>query len=128
MRREIAVVAGIGREELMVEAKRLQVPYEDLLRVHEEKTLPVPIFSAGGVATPADAALMMQLGAEAVFVGSGIFRSEDPEARAKAVVQAVTHFEDREVLLRVSTGLRKPMPSLDVRKLEKEDCFALRGN
>lgn len=126
--RELKMVIGLPSEELMAEAKNLQVPYELLRRVRDEKKLPVPIFSAGGVATPADAALMMQLGAEAVFVGSGIFRASDPEQRAKAVVEATTHFEDPEVLLRVSTGLGKAMPSLDVRKLEKEELFAGRGN
>ncbi|MDH7570228.1 MAG: pyridoxal 5'-phosphate synthase lyase subunit PdxS, partial [Armatimonadota bacterium] len=105
-----AIMSGIRRiqtlrdDELMTEAKNLGAPYELVRYVHEHGKLPVPNFSAGGVATPADAALVMQLGAEAVFVGSGIFKSDDPAPRAKAIVDAVTHFRDPEILARISAG------------------------
>jgi pyridoxal 5'-phosphate synthase pdxS subunit len=89
--------------------------------------LPVPYFSAGGVATPADAALMMQLGAEAVFVGSGIFKSSDPARRAKAIVQATTHYKDPDVLARVSEELGDAMPGLDVAKMSKDELLQTRG-
>jgi len=110
-----ALMSGIKRlttlrpEELMTEAKNLGAPYEIAKWVAQNGRLPVPNFSAGGVATPADAALMMQLGAEAVFVGSGVFKSEDPAARARAMVQAVTHYQDPAILARVSEGLGEPM-------------------
>jgi pyridoxal 5'-phosphate synthase pdxS subunit len=128
-----AVTSGLRRlqsmrdEELMAEAKRLQAPYELVVEVAKTGKLPVPNFSAGGVATPADAALMVQLGAEAVFVGSGIFKSTDPAARAKAIVDAVTYYEDPKKLAEVSQGLGEPMVGLDVRQMEEKELLAPRG-
>jgi pyridoxal 5'-phosphate synthase pdxS subunit len=95
--------------------------------VAREGRLPVPNFAAGGVATPADAALCMQLGAESVFVGSGIFKSTDPAARARAIVQAVTHYNDPQVLLQVSEGLGEPMRGLDIAQIEEKDLLQTRG-
>jgi pyridoxal 5'-phosphate synthase pdxS subunit len=111
----------------MAEAKRLGAPYELVLEVHEMGRLPVPNFSAGGIATPADAALMMQLGAEAVFVGSGIFKSSDPVKRARAIVAAVTYYDDPRILAQISEDLGEPMPSIDVRRLEEEELLQVRG-
>jgi len=128
-----AVISGIkrlkalGPEELMTEAKNLGAPYELLRWVAEHGKLPVPNFSAGGIATPADAALMMQLGAEAVFVGSGIFKSADPAARAKAVVQATTHFKDADILAKVSEDLGDAMPGIEISKLKESDLLQTRG-
>ena len=113
--------------ELATRAKELQAPLDVVRSVARDGRLPVPLFSAGGIATPADAALMMQLGAEAVFVGSGIFKSEDPERRAQAVVEATTHFRDPERLARASEGLGTAMQSLEARKLEDEQLLASRG-
>ncbi|MBC7545759.1 MAG: pyridoxal 5'-phosphate synthase lyase subunit PdxS [Candidatus Sericytochromatia bacterium] len=124
---QIMRLAGLGEETLMTEAKHLGAPYELVLQVAKTGKLPVPLFSAGGIATPADAALMMQLGAEAVFVGSGIFKSDDPEARAKAVVQAVTHLNDPERLLAVSRGLSAGMRGLDLSQIPSEQRLAVRG-
>ena len=124
-----AVISGIrrlttlGPEELMTEAKNLGAPYELVRWVAESGKLPVPNFSAGGIATPADAALMMQLGAEAVFVGSGIFKSADPAARAKAIVQATTHFKDPDVLAKVSEDLGEAMPGIETSKLKESDLL-----
>jgi pyridoxal 5'-phosphate synthase pdxS subunit len=117
----------LSEEQLMTEAKNLGAPYDLVLQVAKTGRLPVPTFSAGGIATPADAALMMQLGAEAVFVGSGIFKSSDPEARAKAVVQAVTHYQDPEALLRVSRGLTAGMRGLDMAQIPADQRLAVRG-
>src|SRR5882672_8137749 len=128
-----AVISGIrrlkalGPEELMAEAKNLGAPYELLRWVAENGKLPVPNFSAGGIATPADAALMMQLGAEAVFVGSGIFKSADPAARAKAVVQATTHFKNPDILVKVSENLGEPMAGLEISKMAEKDLMQTRG-
>jgi pyridoxal 5'-phosphate synthase pdxS subunit len=128
-----AVVSGIkrlkalGPEELMTEAKNLGAPYELLRWVAEHGKLPVPNFSAGGIATPADAALMMQLGAEAVFVGSGIFKSADPAVRAKAVVQATTHFKDADILAKVSEDLGDAMPGIETSKLKESELLQTRG-
>ncbi|WP_300410971.1 pyridoxal 5'-phosphate synthase lyase subunit PdxS [Lagierella sp.] len=118
LQREIAEVAGLRRDELFSKAKDLQVPYELLLYVHENKKLPVLNFSAGGVATPADAALMRQLGAEGVFVGSGIFKSGDPEKRAKAIVRAVSNFDNPKVLAEVSKNLGDAMVGLNEDEVE----------
>lgn len=118
---------GMNSKELKAAAKSMRVPVELVAWVAEHQRLPVPNFSAGGVATPADAALMMQLGAEAVFVGSGIFKSGDPEVRAKAIVRAVTHFRDAKVLVEVSTGLGEPMVGIDIHKLGQEELLAGRG-
>jgi pyridoxal 5'-phosphate synthase pdxS subunit len=128
-----SVQGGIRRlqilqdEELMAEAKNLGAPYHVLLEVREKGKLPVPNFAAGGIATPADASLMMQLGAEAVFVGSGIFKSDDPSARAKAVVQAVTFYDDPKKLAEISRGLGDAMRGQSVEKLSKEELLAGRG-
>jgi pyridoxal 5'-phosphate synthase pdxS subunit len=128
-----AVMDGIRRlhclpeEELMAEAKALGAPFELVKEVHQTGRLPVVNFAAGGVATPADAALMMLLGAEGVFVGSGIFKSEDPDVRAKAIVKAVTHYNDPAIVAEVSRGLGEPMRGLDVRSLPEEELLATRG-
>ncbi len=117
----------LGPEELMTEAKTLGAPYELVRWVAAHGRLPVPNFSAGGIATPADAALMMQLGAEAVFVGSGIFKAADPEKRARAIVQATTHFRDAEVLARVSETLGEAMVGLETSKLAAGELLQTRG-
>jgi len=128
-----AVMDGIRRlqstppDELMAEAKALGAPFELVLEVHKTGRLPVVNFAAGGIATPADAALMMQLGADGVFVGSGIFKSSDPEVRAKAIVKATTHYRDPEILAEVSKGLGMAMPGLDIRAIPKEELLAPRG-
>src|SRR5207248_4478864 len=114
-------------EELMTAAKELRAPYELVREVHDAGRLPVVLFCAGGIATPADAALVMQLGAEGVFVGSGIFKSEDPERRAAAIVEATTHFSDPARVAAASTGLGQPMTSLETSKLEREQLLAPRG-
>ena len=125
--KEMKHLTILGKEELVHEAKNLQAPLELVEWVAEHGKLPVPNFSAGGIATPADAALMMQLGAEAVFVGSGIFKSEDPAKRAKAIVQATTHYKDPDVLARVSEELGEAMPGLEVSKMADKDRMASRG-
>src|SRR5262247_3613527 len=117
----------LGPEELMTEAKNLGAPYDLVRWVAQHGTLPVPNFSAGGIATPADAALMMQLGAEAVFVGSGIFKSTDPERRARAIVQATTHYKDPDVLARVSEELGDAMVGLETSKLAEKELLQTRG-
>ncbi len=118
---------ALSEEQLMTEAKNLGAPYEIVVEVARTGKLPVPNFSAGGIATPADASLMMQLGAEAVFVGSGIFKSEDPMRRAKAIVEATTNYDKPEVLAEISRGLGEPMPGIDVRQLDEKQMLALRG-
>ena len=117
----------LPKEELMGEAKQLGAPYELVVEVADTGKLPVPNFAAGGIATPADASLMMQLGAEAVFVGSGIFKSEDPYPRAKAVVDAVTHHDDPLELSKISRGLGEPMRGVDVSGMAEEERLATRG-
>jgi pyridoxal 5'-phosphate synthase pdxS subunit len=117
----------LGDEELMTEAKTLGAPYELVRWVGKNRRLPVPNFSAGGIATPADAALMMQLGAEAVFVGSGIFKSSDPATRARAIVQATTHYKDADVLARVSEELGDAMVGLETSKLTDKELLQTRG-
>jgi pyridoxal 5'-phosphate synthase pdxS subunit len=117
----------LGPEELMTEAKTLGAPYELVRWVAAHGRLPVPNFSAGGIATPADAALMMQLGAEAVFVGSGVFKAADPEKRARAIVQATTHFRDAEVLARVSETLGEAMVGLETSKMAPAELLQTRG-
>jgi pyridoxal 5'-phosphate synthase pdxS subunit len=114
---QIRVLQGAAAEQLYAHAKELQAPYELVRWVAEHGRLPVVTFTAGGIATPADAALMMQLGAEGVFVGSGIFKSENPPARARAIVEATTHFDDPDVIARVSTGLSSAMPGLEMAAL-----------
>ena len=118
---------SLPREELMAEAKNLGAPYDLVVRVAEQGALPVVNFAAGGVATPADAALMMQLGADGVFVGSGVFKSEDPAPRAQAIVRAVTHYRDAKILAEVSRGLGEAMPGLEIGTLRREELLAGRG-
>ena len=128
-----AVMDGIRRlqmlpeEELMTEAKNLGAPYELVREVAQKGKLPVVNFSAGGCATPADAALMMRLGAEGVFVGSGIFKSGDPLKRAKAIVRATTHFEDPDIIAEVSRNLGEPMVGINLDKLPEHEQMARRG-
>ena len=117
----------LGKEEMVHQAKELQAPLELVEWVAEHGKLPVPNFSAGGIATPADAALVMQLGAEAVFVGSGIFKSSDPAARANAVVQAAKNYLDPEKLLAASRALGDAMPGLDISKLPESELMQTRG-
>jgi pyridoxal 5'-phosphate synthase pdxS subunit len=118
---------GLGQDELMAEAKNLRAPYELVAEVARTGRLPVVNFAAGGIASPADAALMMQLGVDGVFVGSGIFKSSNPAARARAIVQATTHFKDAKILADVSRGLGEAMPGLDVRSMKPEELLATRG-
>jgi pyridoxal 5'-phosphate synthase pdxS subunit len=125
--KEMRQLTVLGKEELVHEAKNLGAPLELVEWVAEHGKLPVPNFSAGGIATPADAALVLQLGAEAVFVGSGIFKSEDPEARAKAIVKATTYFNDPEKLLEASEDLGMAMPGLEISKLPQEELMQTRG-
>jgi len=125
--REIQRLQSADPTELMAEAKRLGAPYELVKVVAKTGKLPVPNFAAGGIATPADAALMMQLGAESVFVGSGIFKSDDPVQRAKAIVAAATHFRDPETLVKISMGLSTAMEGKDIQQLSREDLMAQRG-
>ena len=120
-------VQGLRRDELMAEAKDLGAPFELLVGIAETGKLPVPNFSAGGVATPADASLMMQLGAETVFVGSGIFKSADPAPRAKAIVDAVAYYDKPDMLAKISEGLGQPMSGLDVRTMPEDERMASRG-
>jgi pyridoxal 5'-phosphate synthase pdxS subunit len=128
-----AVMDGIRKlqsmpaEELMSEAKALGAPFELVQEVHRTGKMPVVNFAAGGVATPADAALMMQLGADGVFVGSGVFKSADPESMAKAIVKATTHYRDAGVIAQASKGLGTAMPGLDVRAIPEEELLAPRG-
>jgi pyridoxal 5'-phosphate synthase pdxS subunit len=117
----------LGPEELMHEAKSLGAPYELVRLVASAGRLPVPSFAAGGIATPADAALMMSLGAEAVFVGSGIFKSSDPAARARAIVKATTHYQDPKAVAEASRGLGEPMRGLDVAALSAAERLQTRG-
>src|SRR5262245_25204928 len=114
-------------DELYSEAKRLGAPVELVREVKELGRLPVVMFTAGGIASPADAALMMQLGADGVFVGSGIFKSEDPEPRARAIVQATTHFRDAKIIAEVSRGLGEPMRGQSVASMPKSELLATRG-
>ncbi len=124
---ELKRLTTLRDEELMSTAKELGAPYELVRLIARSGKLPVPNFSAGGIATPADASLMMQLGAESVFVGSGIFKSEDPARRAAAIVQATTHYNDPAVLARVSEELGEPMRGLDVRQLDEKELLQTRG-
>jgi pyridoxal 5'-phosphate synthase pdxS subunit len=125
--REIRYLQNCDVVEHMAVAKRLGAPYHLVQQVAKTGKLPVPNFAAGGIATPADAALMMQLGAESVFVGSGIFKSEDPVERGKAVVAAVTHFKDPEMLAKISKGLMSAMPGLNIQSLRNDELMSPRG-
>ena len=127
LRSGIARLTGMEGEELYAAAKDLRAPYDLVRQVADEGRLPVVNFSAGGVATPADAALMMQLGAEGVFVGSGIYKSQDPQARPRAIVEAVTNFRDADVLARVSTGLKEAMPGIEISSLPEGELLQGRG-
>jgi len=127
IRTGITRLTGLAPEELHAAAKDLRAPYDLVARVAAEGRLPVVNFSAGGIATPADAALMMQLGAEGVFVGSGIYKSQDPPRRARAIVEAVTHFREPEVLARVSAGLKEAMPGLEISALPQAELLQGRG-
>jgi pyridoxal 5'-phosphate synthase pdxS subunit len=125
--REIRELTVMRDEELMSAAKEMGAPFELVRLVAAEGKLPVPNFAAGGIATPADASLCMQLGAESVFVGSGIFKSSDPENRAKAIVQAVTHYNDPKKLLEVSETLGEGMRGIDTAKLDEKELLQTRG-
>ena len=127
MGREMRMLANAPADERMARAKELAAPYELVVRVAELGHLPVPNFAAGGIATPADAALCMSLGAEAVFVGSGIFKSEDPAARARAVVHATTHWDEPGEVLNASRGLAAAMPGLEIGTIPEEERLARRG-
>jgi pyridoxal 5'-phosphate synthase pdxS subunit len=120
-------LANTSQDELMALAKEMGAPFELVAEIHKAGTLPVVNFAAGGVATPADAALMMQLGAEGVFVGSGIFKSSNPEVRARAIVKATTHFQDPEIIAEVSKNLGEAMPGLDIKQIPTEELLAPRG-
>jgi pyridoxal 5'-phosphate synthase pdxS subunit len=124
---DIARIVALPVEEMMTVAKELGAPYELVLYVHENKKLPVVNFSAGGISTPADASLIMQLGADGIFVGSGIFKSENPVKMAQAIVEATTHFNNPEVLAKISRGLGMPMHGIDVAKLPEQEIISTRG-
>jgi pyridoxal 5'-phosphate synthase pdxS subunit len=124
---EIAWVAGVREEQLFDAAKQLGAPFELVKWVHESGKLPVVNFSAGGIATPADAALMMQLGCDGVFVGSGIFKSGDPSKRAKAIVEATTHYEDPEIIARVSRDLGEAMVGINIPDIPEHERMQERG-
>ena len=123
----IRKIGSMTTDELVAEAKALGAPLELVTEVHQMGKLPVVNFAAGGIATQADASLMMQLGAEGVFVGSGIFKSSDPEARARAIVKATTHYRDPEIIAEVSKGLGVAMPGLDIKTIPEEERLAPRG-
>jgi pyridoxal 5'-phosphate synthase pdxS subunit len=118
---------GLPKDELMAEAKNLAAPYDLVKQINKTGVLPVVNFAAGGVATPSDAALMMQLGADGVFVGSGIFKSEDPAQRAAAIVKAVTHYRDPKIIAEVSKGLGEAMAGLEIKDIPESELLATRG-
>ncbi|MEH8131632.1 pyridoxal 5'-phosphate synthase lyase subunit PdxS [Gallibacterium anatis] len=124
---QVRKVVTMSEDELMTEAKNLGTPYELLLQIKHQGRLPVVNFAAGGVATPADAALMMELGADGVFVGSGIFKSENPEKFAKAIVQATTYYQDYDLIARLSEDLGEAMKGIDIAKLSLEERMQERG-
>jgi pyridoxal 5'-phosphate synthase pdxS subunit len=125
--REIGWLRSLRPEQYVAAAKELGAPVDLIRMVAEQGRLPVVNFAAGGIATPADAALMMQLGVDGVFVGSGIFKSEDPQVRARAIVEATTHFNDPDALAKVSRGLGEPMHGLDIKELGEEGLLQVRG-
>lgn len=127
MNSEINKLSAMGKEELMNYAKELSAPYDLVQYVHENRSLPVVNFAAGGVATPADAAMMMQLGCDGVFVGSGIFKSGDPSKRANAIVKAVTNYNDAKVLAEISEDLGEAMVGINVSTMAEKDRMANRG-
>jgi pyridoxal 5'-phosphate synthase pdxS subunit len=120
-------IKSLSKDELMAEAKALAAPYDLVKEIHQTGVLPVVNFAAGGVATPADAALMMHLGADGVFVGSGIFKSEDPARRAAAIVKAVTHYRDPKIIAEVSKGLGEAMTGIDIKDIPESELLATRG-
>ena len=124
---EINILSTLGQDQLMAQARDFQAPYLLVEQVAKIKKLPVPNFSAGGIATPADASLVMQLGAESVFVGSGIFKSEDPTSRAKAIVDSVTHYRDADKLAIASSGLKSAMKGLDISEIPEDQMLQERG-
>jgi pyridoxal 5'-phosphate synthase pdxS subunit len=124
---EIRKIQNMSGDELATEAKNLGAPLDQVLEVKRLGRMPVVNFAAGGVATPSDAALMMQLGVDGVFVGSGIFKSSSPQLMANAVVQAVTHYNNPDIIAEVSKGLGDAMPGLDVRNMKEEELLAVRG-
>jgi len=124
---DIRRVASMPREEIMTISKEIGAPYELIIYIRENGKLPVVNFSAGGIATPADAAMIMQLGADGIFVGSGIFKSENPLKMAKAIVDATTHFNNPELLAKISRGLGSAMSGLEISKIPKEELLAQRG-
>jgi len=127
MMSQIRKVQAISKDELMTEAKNLGAPYELLVYVHENGKLPVVNFAAGGISTPADAALMMHLGSDGVFVGSGIFKSENPEKFARAIVEATTHYTDYALMAELSKGLGNPMKGIEISSLLENERMAVRG-
>lgn len=127
LQNEMRRLTTLGKDQLMAVAKELGAPFDLVCYVAEHGKLPVPNFSAGGISTPADAALVRQLGAEAVFVGSGIFKSDDPAARAVAIVKATTYYDDPEVLLEVSRGLQPAMKGLEMSEIPENERLAVRG-
>ena len=124
---DIKRVTRLDKEEIVAEAKNIGAPVSLLQQVAKIGKLPVPNFAAGGIATPADASLMMQLGAESLFVGSGIFKSEDPKARAKAIVEATTFYDDPKKLSKISSGLKDAMEGLDIADILEKDLLQNRG-
>ena len=124
---DISRLQTLSKEQLVAEAKNMGAPLDLVIQVSESGKLPVPNFAAGGIATPADASLMMQLGAETVFVGSGIFKSEDPEARGKAVVKATTNFKNADKVLEASKGLKSAMKGLDMSEIPESERLQERG-
>ena len=124
---EIRKLRTMPEDELMAEAKELGAPYELVVEVHRTGKLPVVNFAAGGVATPADAALMMQLGADGIFVGSGVFKSDNPTARGRAIVRATTHYNDPEIIAEVSAGIGEAMRGLEIAAIPKQELLATRG-
>lgn len=127
VQKEIKRIGTLGNDELMAYAKNIGSPLDLVQYVKDKGKLPVPNFAAGGIATPADASLMMQLGAETVFVGSGIFKSDDPQERAKAIVTATTHYMDADIVAKESEKLRNAMPGIDINTLSEDDMMQNRG-
>lgn len=127
MNKEIREIQAASKQELMTIAKNMGAPYDLVCYVHEHGKLPVVNFAAGGIATPADAALMMQLGCDGVFVGSGIFKSDNPQKRAEAIVKATTYYNDPNIIAQVSEGLGEAMSGIDIRQLPENEQYAKRG-
>ena len=127
IQKSIKEITVLENEELVMYAKKMGASVEIVQYIKTKGRLPVPNFAAGGIATPADASLMMQLGAESVFVGSGIFKSEDPSERAKAIVLATTHYNDPKIVLKASQGLKEPMKGLEISKIPEEELLQTRG-